>query len=88
MASPVPSGGTKDVRVDRIEEGGAGLATYDNVDPNSATKSEPLTATRASFDSATATGVTRATNKAVFDTSGTSGLDQAAALKRSKPEVY
>lgn len=72
--------GTIDTRVDRPEEGLAGVANLDNVSANPPS--------RASFDSGKATGYKRELPSGVIDTTRTSGLTDDAALKRGQPSAW
>lgn len=80
MAATVGDAGTKDVRVDRPEEGLPGLATTTNPTANPPS--------RASFDSGLATGFKRATPAAVIDTTQTSGLTPDQDIKRGNPSAW
>lgn len=80
MAANVGDAGTKDDRVDRPEEGLPGISTVGNAGA--------AVPTRASFDSAKATGLRRPLPKAVIDTSGTSGLSPDQDIKRGEPASW
>ena len=74
--SGVGSAGTRDTRVDRVEEGLPGLATAENTTANPPS--------RASFDSGTATGFRLAPKAGVIDTTWTQGgTTDAEVAKRS-----
>lgn len=74
------SAGTTDTRVDRPDEGLPGLADLDNPTANPPT--------RASLDTHTATGLEHLTNRAVIDTTQTSGLAPDQDIKRGNPAVW
>lgn len=73
------SAGTKDTRVDRPEEGLAGLATTTNPTANPPS--------RASFDAGLAAGVQPAKAVAQVDTSSYS-IDPWSAVKRANPTKW
>lgn len=83
MANPLKGfgdAGTRDTRVDRIEEGLPGLATAENPTAN------PVS--RATFDAGIAAGAERSAGaQAQVDTSSY-GIDPWSALKRAKPAVW
>ena len=80
MANPNASAGTTDTRVDRPDEGLPGLATVANPTANPPSRS--------TLDTATATGTRRSKPAANIDTSGTSGLQPGADVKRGEPSVW
>jgi hypothetical protein len=80
MAAGVGDAGTTDTRVDRPEEGLPGVATVANPTANPPT--------RASFDAGSPSGFTGPKPRATIDTSGTSGLNTAAEVKRGTPEAW
>lgn len=82
------SAGTGDVRVDRPEEGLPGLATTKTTGspwPQNPTANPP---TRASFDTAKALVPRQPLPVANIDTSGTSGLQPGADIKRGEPAAW
>ena len=80
MAANTGDAGTKDVRVDRPEEGLPGVATTSNPTANPPS--------RASFDAGLAHGFERPVPKAVIDTTQTSGLAPDQDIKRGNPAAW
>lgn len=81
----IGSAGTGDTRVDRPEEGLAGLATKGTAGwPENPTANPP---SRASFDAGLAAGGKRAVQSAQIDTSQ-NGIDPWTALKRGLPGAW
>jgi hypothetical protein len=72
--------GTRDTKVQRIEEGVPGLATVENPTAN-----PPSMAT---FDAGLAAGGEYSGAQAQLDTSEYSGLTRDEALKRMKPSAF
>jgi hypothetical protein len=75
-----PSAGTKDVAVERINEGLPGLKTVDNPTANPPT--------RANLDVQGAAHYRRPLPRAVIDTTQTSGLTPDNDLKRGEPNAW
>jgi hypothetical protein len=75
----LPSAGTKDIRVDRPEEGLPGIATTTNTSANPPS--------RASFDAGLAAGARASYAVAQVDTSFYS-IDPWAAVKRANPTKW
>lgn len=80
MAANVGDAGTKDVRVDRPEEGLPGLATTTNPTANPPS--------RASFDAGSSAGYRRPKPVATIDTTQTSGLTPDQDIKRGEPASW
>ena len=75
--SGVGSAGTRDTRVDRVEEGLPGIATVENTTPST-------TPSRASFDAGLATGIKPLKVTGTIDTTWTQGgPTDAEVAKRS-----
>jgi hypothetical protein len=88
MAAGAPgSAGTKDTAVDRIEEGTAGPTSVVSTQSGATVTGGPF---RAKFDDAVAGGggTEYAGQAAQISTDGTSRLDQAADIKRGKPNAW
>jgi hypothetical protein len=80
MASSAKSAGTTDTRVDRPDEGLPGIATVSNPTANPPT--------RATLETAKASSYSLPKPVANIDTSGTSGNQPGADVKRGEPNAW